>query len=297
MLAIAVMRQSDQRAQKVRMSRTYIQNVQTKSMKWDVEIPESDMQACEEIQAPFKPVIERLHKMSKAHQLAKGECSPDEIIAAFDLSTAYLWYALTKFSLKYTEQNHREHEGHYPKEVVPPFACKYINKILTSAKPHVHDDRLAQPLFALMAIVGESSSDYKLIKDATEGSLKLTQGKVTELTPYPIPESLAVYYLENGKDEDALKWFELALNGIKTCVSRQKCDAIVLQACDLQAKKNPTMALKWAFTYSAKFVPSQDFLLPGPGRDILYRKCGEWAHKLGFADIKTAQSKLMSAEH
>jgi len=263
----------------------------------DVEISEADLHECETVQEPFKPIIERLHKMSKAHQTAKGECSPDEIIAAFDLSTAYLWFELTKFSMRYTEEKHREYEGHYPREAVPTFAAKYISKILASARPHLHDDRLAQPMFALMAIIGESTNDYKLLKDATESSLKLTQGKVTELTPYPIPESLAVWYLENHKDEEALKWFELALNGIKTCVSRQKVDAIVLQACNLQAKKNPTIALKWAFTYSAKFVPSQDFLLPGPGRDILYRKCGEWAHTLNFADIKSAQLKLMSSEH
>jgi len=298
MLAISVHRQSNWRAQKVMISTVYIDNVtKVTSSKWDVEIADEKLHACEAVQDVFKPVIERLKKMDKAHQTAKGECAPDEVIAAFDLCTAQLWFELTKYSTKYAEEKHREHEGHYAREAMPPFACKYITKILNAAKPHVHDDRIAQPLFALMACVGESMHDTKIIKDAVEASLKLTQGKVTELTPYPIPESLAVAYQEEGKDQDALKWFEVSLAGLKTCVSRMKADAIVLQACDLQAKKNPTLALKWAFTYSPKFVPSQDYYLPGPGRDILYRKCGEWAHKLGFADVKAAQAKLMSAEH
>jgi hypothetical protein len=148
-----------------------------------------------------------------------------------------------------------------------------------------------------MAIVGESVDDLAVVKAATEGSLKLTQGKVTELTPYPLPESLVMQYLKREDFKSANQFAGLTVDGLKTCVQRNKIDAIVLQLCLLKAKEDKREAMKLAFECSPQFGNKTSYgtgVAP-PSRGLLIQHMQVWAKDLGFKTIFEAESKIMAA--
>jgi len=223
-------------------------------------------------------------------------CSPAEVLAAFRIGTALTWFELARYNMHTATEDTTMKDGKYPRDCIPPFLIAYFKDVIKTSKDVVHDDRIAQPLYALMSMTGDASNDGALIEDGVHASLKLTNEKVTELTPYPIPEVLAVYLESHGKQDQALKWYEKALDGIKLCVMRTKTDAIVYRACELQAKTSPQKALQWAFSFSPKFVPSQDLVQVKPGRELLVKACEGWAKKLGYADLQAAKDKLMKGD-
>ena len=113
------------------------------------------------------------------------------------------------------------------------------------------------------------------------------------LTPVGIPESYAYALQEARRFEEALPLYELVLEGIKTSVFRQKSDAIVLQACLVQATFDVKKALKLAFTCSPYFAETQRFSAVGEGRAILVQQCMKWAiEDLHFESLQDAEMKI-----
>lgn len=227
--------------------------------------------------------------------------SPDEVLAAFDISSLLMWYPVCKhLGDGYRQAELSSHKGFYPSERLPAALCSYLLPRARVAFSVVQDPRLAQPLLSLMAKLGESVNDFELIKQATEASLALTEGKVTELTPTPIPEALANAYQQRGEFTLALQWYELALDGIKTCVLRQKTDDIILNACLVAAKcDNKEQALRWAFMYSPQFLTSSSTSklgLVGAARPILVQQMHVWCQLLEYPSLRAAKLALLSAQ-
>ena len=221
-----------------------------------------------------------------------------EILATFDVAQIELWLTLLKYSgADYMDEQTKESKGYYPRERVPPFACRHFLPRLKHCQSVVKDARVLQPIFALMTIVGESLDDITTLKFAVDESLKLTKGQVLELTPVGIPESYAYALQRDNHLEEALQWYMKALDGIKTSVMRQKTDAIVLQACLIQGQSDKQKALRMAFTYSPYFSSAQQYIIGGPGRALLVQQCQRWAVlDLTFPSLDEAEEALMKRD-
>eukprot|EP00602_Paraphysomonas_sp_CaronLab_P005127 CAMPEP_0185033198 /NCGR_PEP_ID=MMETSP1103-20130426/21957_1 /TAXON_ID=36769 /ORGANISM="Paraphysomonas bandaiensis, Strain Caron Lab Isolate" /LENGTH=932 /DNA_ID=CAMNT_0027569395 /DNA_START=1030 /DNA_END=3828 /DNA_ORIENTATION=+ len=300
-IALGLISQSEQRGLGF-MSQTGFQQkvIVPLSMDSDATIPEFVFKEYEEnYNQTLSGVLNRLTLLRDqgAISFTEGVLSPAELLAAFDISTLLLWYPACKYVTGYINSQNKAFKGFYPKEALPKSVCNYLLPRALAAKSVVTDIRLAQPLLSLLNVIGESLSNIDLIYDASESSLLLTQGKVTETTPPPIPEALANAYLEQGDYEMAFTWYEKALDAIRTCVRREKVDAIVLNACLVAAKCGKVdTALRWAFTTSPLFVNIPSGLgIAGPGRSILLQQMNAWITELGFASIKEAEAHLMYA--
>lgn len=257
------------------------------------------------------PVFERLNTLKANYSpsmhgaITVGDIimpcpSPEAVLAAFDISSLLMWYPACKHLGEGPKQAEvAAHKGFYPTEGLPASLCTYLVPRALASIDMVTDPRLAQPLLALMTKLGESLGDFALIKQATEASLALTEGKVTELTPPPIPEALANAYQQRGELTLSLHWYELALDGVKTCVARHKTDAIVLNACLVAAKCGDIkQALRFAFKCSPQFATvttTAKLGLLGPGRPILCQQMLEWCRQLGYKTVRAAEIALMSS--
>lgn len=252
--------------------------------------------------AHFIPLFSRLAKMDQTAVLAPNSAlkTPGEAKAALEITAVVMWLPLGKYwNDSMNKKTVREEKGLYPRECLPKCLSEYLLPRCQSASSVVNDPRLQQPLLQLMVYIAESLGDVDLIRDATNASLALTQGKVTELTPETIPESLAAALDEKGELKEALEWYDLALDGIKTSATRSKVDAIVLNACLAQGRVDQTKALKWAFSCSPFFASTQGQIagmLRGVGRELLIQQVEAWAKELGFESVIAAEQALMSAE-
>lgn len=242
--------------------------------------------------AGVKAALEAVKKKEKQRAPA---CS--DALAALDLASSRLWLEVFPYmGQAYQLTQAREHKGYYPRANWPaPCVAFAKERLFRYVDPEaVTDERVLQPLLAGMAVVGEASEDFDLMRTACERSLALTEGKVTELTPAPIPECLAAAYEAKGEYGEAIAWFAKALDGLRTSVVRQKADAIVLNACLVQATADPHKALVWALTASPLFGGAQHFSLPGPARPLLAQQCEAWAGELGYASLAEAETALLA---
>jgi len=242
-------------------------------------------------------IVLDLLKQHEHSNLVSGSLTVKEVLATFEVAAASLWFETTKYyGSGFQAQQSREFSGFYPHDTLLPSVLAFLMPRVKAASLVINDYRIVQSTLALLAVLGECMGDISAIEHATHESLKLTQGKVTELTPYPIPENLAVAYQEQGDLKKALEYFEKALDGIKTCVLRLKTDAIVLQACLVQSTFSREKALRWAFTYSPHFSSVQQYGSIGPGRAILVQQTAQWAHDLGYSSVDAAYDALMKKD-
>eukprot|EP00298_Acanthocystis_sp_HF-20_P013654 c20454_g1_i1.p1 GENE.c20454_g1_i1~~c20454_g1_i1.p1 ORF type:complete len:1321 (-),score=657.22 c20454_g1_i1:126-4067(-) len=249
---------------------------------------------------PYKLLIEKVSEAQKyfgnttTTTTNEAESSttttPAEILATFEVAKISAWeHGLRSFGVKRTDFN-----GFFPTESLPTTAVHQFLPRVEKIKKLIKDGRVAQSIFALMVAFGQSKNDINVIRTATLESLEVTQGKVTELTPESIPEIYALALQESNQLQESLKYYRMALDGVKTCVVRTKIDAIVLQACLVQSKFSVETALKWTFTYSPAFGALQRYVSASPSRFILLQQAEKWAKDLGFASLQAAQSGLMS---
>ncbi|KAH9256312.1 hypothetical protein BASA81_005533 [Batrachochytrium salamandrivorans] len=222
------------------------------------------------------------------------------ILAAFDLAFLCLLFELLKNSVSgnYIQSRALQKRGFYPKEMLTPQFIAYALPKLTQWCQNPGDTRNAQRLFGLCTSFAEAADELDLLRVACEESLKLTGNRVTELTPVGVPESYAYALQTRNRLRESLNLYIKALDGIKSSVVRPKADAIVLQACLVQAHFDKTKALKMAFTYSSYFSPSaQQFSTMGEGRMLLVQQCQHWARvDLGYASLEQAEAELNRKE-
>jgi hypothetical protein len=168
---------------------------------------------------------------------------------------------------------------------------------MEEAVKYIEDDRAEQPALAMLVALGEISGNITQMQRAIDTSLAITEGKVTELTPVPIPEALAAAYQASGNLEKAMYYYKLALDGIGTFVIRPKTDAIVLNACLVMAQTDKQEALRIAIDYSPFFSDTQLNIAVGPCRSLLVQQCETWSKELGFASLSAAQEEQVMTIH
>eukprot|EP00979_Chaetoceros_neogracilis_P016745 scaffold9305_cov267-Chaetoceros_neogracile.AAC.2 len=142
------------------------------------------------------------------------------------------------------------------------------------------------------------------MQKATDTSLAITEGKVTELTPLPVPEAFAAAYQAEGNLEKAQYYYKLALDGIHAFIIRHKTDAIVLNACLVAGQMDKKEALGIAFDHSPFFRDTQLNVLVGPGCSLLVQQCEtrstEWAlqvfqrHKRDYSSTPRIKKRALT---
>ena len=289
-IAISLLRQAAYRATELYTFGIMTQIVQLISVDDSKHIPEDlflklEMKMNEEIQ-PVLDTVSDLHKKG----ITGSSLSPREVLATFDLVNAEaIKYCLKHIGDGAQNQRVRENCGYYPLDPLPVSAATYLSKKMQEANEYIEDDRAEQHSLAMLVALAEASCNVQQAQTAVDTSLAITEGKVTELTPVGIPEALAAMYQEKGDFEKALHYYKLSLDGIRTFISRQKTDAIVLNAVLVQAQFDKKAAMKIAFEYSPFFSDTQPSAMIGAGRSLLVQQCVEYAKEfsLSLNDAKT----------
>lgn len=293
LIALGLFRQADYRQADVQSLEEYTKIVQMLAMDYTKDIPDSLFEQLEDsLNDSVTPVIQMLETMH-ANQETGNRLSPQEVLATFQMATAEcINKCLMYIGDGYQNEQKRAFSGYYPRDNLPISAARFLSKRILDASKYIKDDRAEQSCLGMLATLGECARDIEQIQKAVDISLELTEGKVTELTPYPIPEALANAYQEAGDIDNALKYYILSLEGIRTFVMRNKTDAIVLNACLVQAQVDCTEALKMAFEFSPHFSDMQQFGLIGAGRGLLVQQCETWARELGYGSLDAANDAL-----
>jgi len=257
------------------------------------KIPDSTFEHIEmEMTSPVKPVIDLLNAITKKKRKF-GQISVNEVLATFEMAaTEMMRQFLTNTGSMVMDERRREGCGHFPRDSLPTSVATFLSRKMIKASSQIKDDRAVQSCLGLLCILGESSRDIKHMKAAVDKSLALTDDRVTEVTPYPIPEALAALYQEKNDVDKSLQYYKLALEGINNFVPREKTDAIILNACLVQAQTDKREALKMAFVYSPYFSDNKNYKVIGPGRAILIQQCESWASEFGLS-LDEARFQIM----
>jgi tetratricopeptide (TPR) repeat protein len=228
----------------------------------------------------------------------RGEkLSPKEVLATFDLAFSKAIQSCLKYVGKSAQtQNKRERNGLYPFDNLPVSASIHLSRRMEEAVKYIKDDRAEQSALAMLVSLGEATQNIDQMQRAVDSSLEITEGKVTEFTPPPIPEALAAAYQVEGNLDKALTYYELALDGIRTFVMREKTDAIVLNACLIMARNDKKAALRTAFEFSPFFSDTQLNIVAKAGRSLLVQQCEVWAKELGLNLSEARQMLTKSSD-
>lgn len=272
----------------------YVQLISLPLNSGDKQLPEGNMErfaeVCNQQGLTAPPAV-----VDKLRQLGF-----DSVLRAFDLAFLCLLFELLKNSVSgnYVQSQALQKRGFYPKEMLTPKFVAYALPKLAEWSRNPGEERNAQRLFGVCTSFAEAADELDLLRVACEESLKRTGGRVTELTPVGVPESYAYALQTRNRLQESLDLYVKALDGIKSSVVRPKADAIVLQACLVQAQFDKTKALRMAFTYSSYFSPSaQKFSTMGEGRLLLVQQCQHWARvDLGYASLEQAEAELNRKE-
>ena len=296
-IAISLERQAVYRTSDLYTNSSMMHIIQMLTINENKNIPEAMFESIErEMNKEVQPVLDIVQGLQEAGATGSS-LSPKEVLSTFVLANV----GAIKLCLKYIgnsaqTQRARESSGYYPTDPVPAAAATYLAARMEEAVKYIEDDRAEQPALAMLVALGEISGNITQMQRAVNTSLAITEGKVTEVTPVPIPEALAAAYQASGNLEKAMYYYKLALGGIRTFVIRQKTDAIVLNACLVMAQTDKKEALTIAFDYSPFFSDTQLNISVGPCRSLLVQQCEAWSKELGFASLSAAQEKLLKSD-
>ncbi len=258
------------------------------------KIPDSHFEVIEtKLNERTQPIID-LMKVIMKRKKRNFVIAPEEVISTFDIANAELLRLFLKnSSTLINDEARRETCGYYPRDSLPPVVATYLSRKVLKAFKSIKDERVIQTCLGMLCSLAEGSNDMKQMKMAVDKSLDITQDKITEATPYPIPEALAVQYQDRNDFETALSYYTIALEGYRNFASREKLDAVILNACLVQGKFNVKKALKMAFEHCPFFCEDvQTNNMVGPSRAILVQQCVAWAKTLGMS-LDDAKVKIM----
>ncbi len=190
-------------------------------------------------------------------------------------------------------------KGSYPlrfsNAVLYNFVRKNIDYWLPTAM-RKFPPRFLQKLLGVLVTVGEAGNAFEWVKEITLKSLELTEGAVTEATPTQnIPGSLAAFYEFHGDMANALKYYTLALDAIRSAIPPINQDAIIYRAADLTARQPAPESQKAALKIIAQFHP--DFhgnggIIKMPARQHCKNLAETIAHNIGYANADVAIKTL-----
>ena len=265
------------------------------AMNEDAKVPDDVFKKIEKrMNEPLEKVLGILRNFGNKEG---SKYTAKEVLATYKLANAELMFHCFKSVGNGLErERRRESGGYYPRDSLPPSVASYLSREVLQVFKHIKkDSRVKQQCLGMLVTLGECLADIDQIKESVDASLFITEGRVTELTPYPIPEALAAAYQEKGNLQMAMEYYTLSLSGIQTFVTRMKTDAIVLNACIVKAQSNIEDALRLAFEFSPYFNDVQQNGLVGPGRGILVQQCEAWSAELGLS-LNDAKESLTNIE-
>lgn len=239
------------------------------------------------IRDPYRKVFER------ARALNTG----DVILAKLELAIAAIWIRLTQYFgredlIEFRESNDNDN---YFVNGIPEECFVEIKKMLDFVDTQMRkfSSKYRQLIYSHKAILAEGGNKFNLAKSVVEASLDETNGIVTEATLPPIPEVLAGFYDRMGDYENAVKWYNIALEALRLAVIRKEGDMIVYRAMFCNEKLgNKKKALKIAGRYLSAYT-ELDII-----RGVQYKKFGidlseKLAKELGFSSLDSAFVELI----
>ncbi len=157
--------------------------------------------------------------------------------------------------------------------------------------------RFGQQLCENVVTLAQLGGDIELCKRATLRSLEYSEGIVTDATPENIPGIYAQMLENRGDMETALKYYEIALDGIRNATPPTYSDVIVYRSSLLTAKKGN---LKGALRIIGLFHPNFG------GREAIYKAnarayaiglAERLSKQLGYPDLNAAISDCVYGRH
>lgn len=188
-----------------------------------------------------------------------------------------------------TKLQELQNQGLYPKVTSNPSVATYMwnkNKEWIEKALKELPNKFLQRLCFYLVTFSEMTNDFSLCKRIIEKSLESVGGIINETVYHNIPICLAAFYHEQGDLENALKYYTLALDAIKTFVPSVWSDVAIYQAAQLTAKKgNKEEALRIIGKNHSDFRGNLPPYAP-PARNL----CKDYAEKLA-SELKYPNAK------
>ncbi|QEE16380.1 SIR2 family protein [Promethearchaeum syntrophicum] len=153
--------------------------------------------------------------------------------------------------------------------------------------------RFGQQLCTNLVTVSKLTDDIELCKRATLKSLEYTDGKINESNAYEVPYTLAQFYENRGDEINALKYWNLALDGVRTSVPPAFTDVILYHTAKLTAKNgDKQVALKMIGKLHPNYLGNEP-PFKTPARDMSLQLAQNLAQELGYSTVESALQALL----
>ncbi|MFX1311055.1 MAG: SIR2 family protein [Promethearchaeota archaeon] len=174
----------------------------------------------------------------------------------------------------------------YLRKMIDPWLQKALNEI-----PERYGQRFCYNLIKL----AEMGYDLELCKQATEVSLAYTNGKMTEATPQEGPSSIATFYEDAGYKENALKYYNIALEGMKLAYPPYwQYELIYRTALILNEQGKKEEALKIIGTYHSEYHGHEPpYKTMSKAKKLCIELANQLSSELGYSDTDNAIDSLL----
>jgi tetratricopeptide (TPR) repeat protein len=254
----------------------------------DGVITEGSLKAIDDaIREPYLEVFERTRALNAG----------DKVLAKLELAMAAIWIKLTQYFGREDLAQYKESmdNDNYFVNGIPEECFQKIKRMLdiVDSQMEKFSPRFRHLIFSHKATLAEGGNKFELAKSVVEASLKETEGIVTEATQPPIPEVLAGFYDRLGDYENAVKWFDIALEALRLAIMRKEGDMIVYRAMVCNEKLgNKKRALEIAGRYLSAYTELEII------RGAQYKKFGtdlaeKLAKDLGYPSLKAAFAEII----
>ncbi len=153
--------------------------------------------------------------------------------------------------------------------------------------------RFGQQLCTNLITIAKLTNDIELCKRATLKSLEYTEGKINESNAYEVPYTLAQFYENRGDETNALKFWSLALDGVRNAVPPAFTDVILYHTAKLTAKFGDKQgALKMIGKLHPNYLGNEP-PFKTPARDMSVQLAQNLAQELGYSTVDAALQALL----
>lgn len=242
------------------------------------------------IRRPYLPAFEKLKIL-----FPEPHSEPERLM---EMAMLALWIAGSQ--MIYMEKSQQYYpianRGEYPLIETHPSIVQYLySHHLPWIEPSLSTmtKRFGQTLCRFTVELAEMAHDIELCKRATDLSLAYESGKVTEQCYMKIPIALAAFYSQAEDVENALKYYTLGLDSLRTQFITPFADIIVYQTAKLLLPTDKKQALKVLLLGFPEYLgnhPPMKF----PARDLGLKLVDQLIHELGFSSSEDAITQLIS---
>jgi hypothetical protein len=240
----------------------------------------------------YEPIISRINRMN----------DPKTAKILLDLTILGRWKDLMQsIGGEYGSFSQHWDEGRYPLRSTHPKAysfhkekfMEWLEEGLTTLS-----HRVIQKMVRYIVGLAETGGDIELVKKLTFKSLELTNGLVTEATPQEIPGIYAAFLDLNGNKEEALKYYNMSLDALKTAVPPLYQEPILYRTAILMGefpdKYTKKDILKTIGRFHSTYYGNQPYASSGsPSKDLAVQLAEKLAKEEGFTNAKQGIAELL----